>query len=243
MDTNETIEPVGGADVTASQDTSDDVTQPVEATQEVNNDDQGKAEAVEASEELLAGKYKNQDELVKAHQELEKKLGEQGQKAELANLIEKQTGMTTQQIRENLDRQQQQQLDQQIQDNPGLAALQEVQELKSQVALQAEEKELDSFLRSEEGKPYAEQRDKILKLGLNLEKDKTFGEIAKEYFGESRAKGQQDAYNKIETKKNTQATGASQAAPKGKVSLEDLAGMSTEDMEAVLPHADISNRL
>ena len=97
-----------------------------------------------------------------------------------------------------------------------------MQQLKSQLDFQNEEKELDGFLNSEEGKPYAEFKDKILKLGLNLEKDKSYGDIAKEYFGQSRAQGQQDAYNKIETKKKTQATGVSMESKKGKVGYDSL---------------------
>lgn len=219
MDTIETNEPVGGQDVSSSQDTSSDNAQPIENEEGV--DDTQSSEVGEASG-LLAGKYKTPQELEKAYQELQSKLGEQGQKAELANLIEKQTGMNHQQIKEMLARQEQQRMEQAIQDNPGLAAFQEVQSLKSQLALQAEEKELDSFLQSEEGKPYVNFRDKILNLGLKLETDKTFADIAKDYFGQSRAQGQQDAYKKIETKKMTQATSTSQGVSKDKVGYEAL---------------------
>lgn len=233
MDTNETQEPVGGQDVSSSQDTSNDIAQPTQ-TEEVVDGNQ--SEEVGEASELLAGKYKTQDELIKAHQELERKLGEQGQKAELANLIEKQTGMTHQQIKEMLARQEQQRMEQAIQENPGLAAFQEVQSLKSQLALQAEEKELDSFLQSEEGKPYTNFRDKIFNLGLKLETDKSYADIAREYFGQSRAQGQQDAYRKIETKLNTQAT-ASVSSPQRKFSADDMKNMSVAEMETFLNRA------
>lgn len=210
MDTINETEPVGGQDVSSSQDTSSVDTQPTESEEVV---DGNQSEEVEEAPELLAGKYKTQEELIKAHQELEHKLGENSQKAELANLLEKQTGMNAAQIKDYLAQQQYAQYEAQVQGNPGLAAYQEVQSLKSQLALQSEEKELDKFLNSDEGKPYADFKDKILNLGLNLEKDKTYSEIAKEYFGQSRAQGQQDAYKKIDKKIMTQATGA-KSAPK-----------------------------
>jgi len=224
MDTN-IQEPVGGQDVSSSQDTSTDIAQPTQSEEVVDGD---QSEEVGEAPELLAGKYKSQDELIKAHQELERKLGEQGQKAELANLLEKQTGMNYQQIKEHLANQERKRMEAQYQANPGAYAYQEVQALKGQLAMQAEEKELDKFLSSEEGKAYAPFKDKIFKLGLNLEKDKSYQDIAKEYFGESRAQGQHDAYKKIEMKQNTQSSGT-KSTPQRKVSLDDLRNMTPQD--------------
>ena len=238
MDTINETEPVGGQDVSSSQDTSSVDTQPTESEEVV---DGNQSEEVEEAPELLAGKYKTQEELIKAHQELEHKLGENSQKAELANLLEKQTGMNAAQIKDYLAQQQYAQYEAQVQGNPGLAAYQEVQSLKSQIALQSEEKELDKFLNSDEGKPYADFKEKIFNLGLNLEKDKSYSEIAKEYFGQSRAQGQQDAYKKIDKKIMTQATGA-KSAPQKRFTAEDMANMSSSELEAILPHADTSNR-
>ncbi len=234
MDTITNDAPVGVEGATSAPDTASNDTQTAEVTDESVSDAETETKVEEAP--LIAGKYKSQEELIKAHHELEKKLGEQGQKAELANLLEQQTGMTPQQIKDYLTKQQYEQYQAQIQGNPGMAAYQEVQTLKGQLALQNEEKELDKFLSSEEGKPYSPFRDKIFKLGLNLEKDKTYADIAKEYFGESRAQGQQDAYKKIETKKQTQSTGTSSAAQK-RFSIDDLRGMTAAEMEAILPHA------
>ena len=242
MDTNEQT-PVGGQDVSSSQDTTADIAQPTQ-TDEVVDGNQSD-EAAEASP-LLAGKYSSPQELEKAYQELQGKLGEQGQKAEVANLIEKQTGMNAQQIKDYLTQQSYAQYQQQVQVNPGLAAFQEVQTLKNQMALQTEQNELDKFISSEEGKPYTEFKDKILNLGLNLERGKGYDEIARDYFGKAIAKGQQDAYKKIDKKVMTQATGASKGAPRSKITSEELDAMSHKDriaaMEAMYPHADTSNR-
>lgn len=233
MDTIETMEPAGSGGATSSPDTSTNDTQPTESTDSVSD-----GEVVDEGEasQLLAGKYKSPQELEKAYKELESKLGEVGQKAELANLLEKNTGMSHQQIRDYLARQEQQQMEAQFQANPGAYAFQEVQALKGQLALQTEEKELDKFLSSEEGKAYAPFRDKIFQLGLNLAKDKSYGDIAKEWFGEVRAQGQKDAYKKIEVKKQTQTTG-SVSTPQKKFSAEDLNGMTAAEMRAILPHA------
>ena len=241
MDTNEQV-PEGGQDVSSSQDTTQDIAQPTESEEVV---DGNQSEEVEEAPTLLAGKYKSPEELEKAYTELQSKLGESSQKAELANLLEKSTGMNAQQIKDYLAQQEYakfQQAQQQAQADPGLAAYQEVQQLKSQIALQKEEQELNQFLNSEEGKPYTEFKDKILKLGLNLEKDKTYADIAKEYFGQARAQGQQDAYKKIDTKRNTQATGVSQSPPKGKFTEEDMEKMSADELAAILPWADTSSR-
>ena len=239
MDTNEQL-PEGGQDVSSSQDTSQDIAQPTESEEVV---DGNQSDEVGEAPELLAGKYTSPQELEKAYNELQGKLGEQGQKAELVNLLERQTGMNANQIKEALAQQQYAQYQQTVQENPGLAAFQEVQQLKSQIALQNEEKELNNFLSSEEGKPYQAFKDKLLNLGLNLEKDKSYDEIARDYFGQAIATGQQSAYKKIDTKKMTQATGVSQAAPKGKLTAEDMDKMSAAELEAILPHADTSERL
>lgn len=241
MDTNEQ-EPTGGQDVSSSQDTSTDIAQPTE-TEEVVDGDQ--SEEVGEQALLLAGKYKSPEELEKAYKELEGKFGEVGQKAEIANLLEKHTGMNPQQIKDYLANQERQRMDQAIRENPGLAAFQEVQQLKGQIAYQAEEKELDNFLSSEEGKPYADFKQEIMEDAFNIPrfKDKSFMEIAQMKYGRMRAQGQQDAYNKIETKRNTQATGASQQAPKSRLTPEDMQNMTSAEMEQVLPWADISHRL
>jgi hypothetical protein len=241
MDTFETNEaPVGVEGATSSQDTASQVeTQPSETEATVSDSQSGNEG--EASETLFAGKYKNPQELEKAYMEAQKAMGQLSQKAGLVNQLEKSTGMNAQQIAEFLEKQQQQQLQQQIQDNPAGYAIKEVETLRQQIALQNEERELDKFL--QENPDYAPFRDKIFNLGLKLETDKSYEEIAKEYFGNARAQGQQDAYKKIETKKMTQATGASQAAPKTGFTPEEMDRMSAEELEAILPHADISHRL
>lgn len=231
-------DPLGEAGATASQGQSDATgTQLVETTDAVS--DGQVAEAGQASnpwDNDPRFKGKSAEDIYKYATEAEKVKGQLSQKAELANLIEQQTGMSTQQIKEQLAYQQQQQMAQAIQENPGLAAYQEVQNLKGQLAIQAEQKELDSFLQSEEGKPYTSFRDKILNLGLKLETDKTYGEIAREYFGQSRAQGQQDAYQKIETKIMNQATG-SKSSNHRSISSDEMKGMSTSEMETFLPRA------
>jgi len=235
MDTNEQ-EPVGEAEFTPSIDTSTDITQPEESGEVATEQE----ESGEAEVTLLAGKYKTPGELEKAYSELQGKLGEQSQKAELANILEKQTGMNAQQIRDYLSRQEQAQLEQRIANDPSGYALQEVQNLKAQLALKEEQAELGQFL--SENPEYAPFKDKILNLGLNLERDKSYADIANEYFGQARAQGQQDAYKRIETKTQSQTTGV-KSAPNRTLTEDDFKNMSVAEMEAILPHADTSNRL
>jgi hypothetical protein len=238
MDTIENTEaPAGDEGATSSLDTASQVdTQPSE-TEPIVSDEK----TVEEEKALLAGKYKTPEELEKGYKELESKLGRRDEHSELVKMLEEQSGMSPSQIKDYIAKQKAQALQAQYQANPELYTAQKIQELEGKIALQAEERELDKFLEKNPG--YSPHREKILKLGLNLEKDKTYDEIAREYFGEARAQGQQDAYKKIETKNMTQATSASQAAPKSRLTEEDMDKMSAAELEAVLPWADVSHRL
>jgi hypothetical protein len=236
MDTFEQNEPSGEAEFTPSPDTSVNETQP-EETGEVATETE---ESGEAEVALLAGKYKTPEELEKAYGELQSKIGEQSQKAELANILEQQTGMNAQQIRDYLKQQEQAQLEQRIQNDPSGYALQEIQGLKAQLALKEEQAQLDGFINK--NPEFAPFKDKILNLGLNLEKEKSYADIATEYFGQARAQGQQDAYRKIENKTQSQTTGV-KSAPNRTLTEDDFKNMSVAEMEAILPHADTSNRL
>lgn len=248
MDNIENTGPQEAADVTAAQGQPDATdTQPAESG--VADNDSEPEEAGDASTPWAKDpkfKDKSPADIYKAYQEAQKAIGQVSQKAEIANLIEERFGMTPEQFKGQIDRMEQQQKQELYADNPLAPVMDEVKELKEkltqqeqQTALMNEEKKLDDFLTSNpDYKPF---RDKILRIGLNLETEKEFEDIAKEYFGESRAQGQQDAYQKIETKKMTQATGA-QSAPKRKFTDEELDKMSAAEMEAILPHADTSHR-
>lgn len=237
MDTiEEPIEPAGSDDVTSSPDTSVADTQPSEASGNVDGGTEGNEGA---SESLLAGKYKTPEDLEKAYKELEGKLGTLGQRARVADVIQEKYGMTPEEFQASLDAEEAARMEREAQTNPLGYLSKEVQTLKQQLALRDEERELDSFL--QKNPEYAPNRDKILKLGLNLEKDKTYEEIAREYFGTARAQGQKDAYERIDAKVRTQTTGT-QSAPSKRVRPEDLDNMSAADMEKVLPWADTSYR-
>lgn len=237
MDTIENSEPVGVEGATSSQDTSSNDTQPAESAESVSDSN---VEEAGKAPELLAGKYKSPQELEKAYKEAEKLNGQLSQKASLVNKLEQTTGMNAQQIAEVLAQQEQQRVFEQRQNDPLGYLAQRQEQLEAQIALQAEEKELDKFLSSEEGKDYAPYRDKIQEAAFYLPsmKDKPYAEIAKELFGQSRAQGQQDAYKKIDTKIMTQATSVSKGSPKGKVTLEELRKMTAAEQAAILPHSD-----
>ena len=238
MDTIENIEPAGSDGATSSPDTSATPdTQPVESPDVVSANEGGEAGA---PENLLAGKYKSPEDLEKAYKELEGKLGGLGRKAAVADLIQEKYGMSPEQLRATIEAEEQARLEHEYATNPAGYALKEVQSLKEELALKEEEGKLNAFIA--ENPDYAPFKDKLFNLYLNVEKDKDLGEIAVDYFGTAIAKGQESAYKKIDTKKMTQATGVSQTAPKQKLTLEDMQKMSSKDLEAVLPWADISYR-
>lgn len=229
MDTTATTtEPVGSDGATSSPDTSSSDTQTAEPTQSVSDGQEADAGQTET---LLAGKYKSPEELENAYKELEGKLGTLGQRAKVADLIQEKYGMTPEQFQATIDAEEEARMAQAIQQNPGLAAYQEVQKLQQQLALKEEEGKLNSFLA--ENPEYVPFKDKLFNLYLNVEKDKELGDIANDYFGQAIAKGQQDAYKKIEVKKNTQTTGVVSTPKKG-VTLEDMKGMTAAEMRAVL---------
>jgi hypothetical protein len=241
MDNNEQTAPQGEAGATASSGQSEEVvTQPVETTEPVSDGEvaeTGTATYPWESDERFKGK--SPEDIWNTYQDAQKAIGQASQKAEVVNLLEKHTGMNANEIKNFLAQQEKQQMEQQIKANPGLAAFQEVQSLKSQIALQAEEKELDGFL--QKNPEYAPFRDKIFNIGLNLEKDKSYEDIAKDYFGDAIAQGQQVAYKKIENKQQTQATGAI-STPQKKLTAEDMKKMSSAELAAILPHVDTSGR-
>lgn len=239
MDTIETNEaPAGSDDVTSSPDTASQVdAQPVESEGTI---DGGNSEEAGATEVLLAGKYKSPEELEKAYLESQKMHGTLGQKAKVADLILEKYNMTPDQFQAALEAEEQARLEQEYATNPAGYALREVQELKSQLALKEEEGKLNAFLA--ENPEYTPFKDKLFNLYLNVEKDKDLGEIAVDYFGQAMASGQQVAYKKIDAKKNTQATSVS-SVPKRQITEEDLKNLSVAELEAILPHADISHRL
>jgi len=237
MDTTATTtEPVGSDGATSSPDTSSSDTQTAEPTESVSD---GQGADAGQTETLLAGKYKNVEDLEKAHKELEGKLGQLGPRAKVADLIQEKYGMTPEQFQATIDAEEEARMAQAIQQKPGLAAYQKVQEIQQQLALKEEEGKLNSFLA--ENPAYVPFKDILFNLYLNVEKDKELGDIATDYFGQAIAKGQQDAYKKIEVKQKTQATGVS-SVPKRQISVEDMKNMSSAELEALLPHADVSQR-
>lgn len=239
MDTIETTaEPVGSDGATSSPDTSAQVdAQTAESPEVVSANEGGEAEAPEV---LLAGKYKSPEELEKAHKELEGKLGQLGQKAKIADLIQEKYGMTPEQFQATLEAEEQARLEAEYANNPAGYALKEVQSLKQELALKEEEVKLNSFIQA--NPKYAPFKDKIFEIGLSIQRDKGYDEIAKDWFGEAIAEGQKGAYKKIEVKKMGQSTSVT-STPKKQFSEDDLKGLSSAEMEALLPHADISGRL
>lgn len=195
-------------------------------------------------------KGKSPEDIYKAYTEVEKLNGQLGQKAQIANLIEQKYGVTPEQLKAQIEQQEQQQKQEFYKNNPLAPLVEKVQTLEQQLQLQEveraralEESKLDEYLKT--APEYAPHRDKILKLGLtpgigfNPETgdEVSYAELAKEWIGEIRAQGQTDAYNRMETKIMTQATGAGTGESQRAISLEDMKNMSVAELEKILPHA------
>lgn len=242
MDTlEEPIEPAGSDDVTSSPDTSMAETQSFESPESFDGGDGAEKGSQEV---LLAGKYKSPEELEKGYKELEGKLGTFGQKAAIADMIQEQYGLTPEQFKAAIAEEKRQKEEALYQENPGAYAVQKVQALEQQLAYREEEAKLNDFIR--ENPDAAPFKDKIFDLGLNLyngetREEKSFEEIYQDYFAQARANGQTDAYKKIDAKQRTQTTGT-QSAPAKKFTEADLENMSSKEMEALLPFADVSHR-
>jgi hypothetical protein len=254
MDNNENPSPLGEADVTASQGQLDaTVTQPAETTQPVDGgvvEETGQASNPWDNDPKFKGKAP--EDIYKAYTELQKVHGQVSRKAEIANLIEQKYGVSPEQLKAQIEAQELAQKREVYANNPLAPVLDKVSQLELKIqqqeqekALQLQEKELDKFLK--DNPDYSAHRDKILKLaltpgiGFNPETgdEVSFADLAREWVGEVRAQGQQDAYKKIDTKKMTQATGVSVAPPKGKITLDELRKMTAAEQAAILPHAPV----
>lgn len=228
-------EPVGAEGATSSQDNSSAIeTQPVETTEVVSANEVPETGSTNPwdSDPRFAGK--TPEEMFNIVQEADKYKGNLSQQAKAIKLLESETGMSMEEIAQRLEQEQQARVQEQYANDPAGYALERVNQLESQLAYQEVEKELGQFIQA--NPEYSEFKDEILKLGLSIEQDTPFQDIANKYFGKALAKGQESAYKKIETKVQTQAT-SSASQPQRKVTLEDMKNMSSAEIKAILTGA------
>ena len=250
MDNIENATPVGGEGATSSQDNDAIDTQPADTETVVSDnetDSAGNASTPWDNDPRFKGKQP--EDIFRAYKEIEKINGQLSQKAQLANRLTERYGVTPDQVLAQIEQQETSDKREYYANNPLAPVLEEVNNLKSIVQRQEQEKaldatkaELETFLKA--SPHYEAHREKLMKLALtpyigydpDTGEETSFEDLAGEYFGTARAQGQRDAYRKIETKQNSQATGVSQAPPKGKPTLEELRSMTYEERIAVLPH-------
>lgn len=242
--------PVGEAGATASPDNTTIDTQPVEAEASVS--DGAIAETVTTSapwESDPRFKGKTPEEMYAIVQEADKYKGELGRKAKAFDLIGQKTGLTPEQLEAQMAQMELQAQQERYANDPIAPVMDKVSYLEAKIQAQEQEKanialenEVNSFV--QENQAYANSRDKILKLvktpgiGFDPVTGNDLGsvaDIAREWIGETRAQGQQDAYKKIETKIMTQATPV-RSVPSKTFTLEDMQKMSVAELEAILPH-------
>jgi hypothetical protein len=227
-----TTDSTGAEGATSSQEQSVVETQP--ATQEPTSSESAQTEAGSAQpwESDPRFKGKTAEDVWKSYQEAQTLIGKTSQKAKVAELIEQKYGVTADRFAEMVEQNSQAHQEQYYAENP-LAPLQEqVQSLQQQIALQEEQKNLDSFIGN--NPEYAPFKDKLLHIGLSLETDKSYEQIADEYFGQAIKHGQQSAYNKIEQKTNTQASGTATVQSKGKLTTQEIEALPLKERIAYL---------
>ncbi len=224
----------GEGDVASSSGQSAEETQPKEAEVE----ETGATEGADTNpwEENPKFKGKTPVDIYKAYQEAEKQLGTLGKKAEIANLIEEKYGVSPEELKSRIEDMAQQSQDEYYKSNPESYLQDRLSRQEREIALMKEEKELESFLRA--NPDYEPFKDKLMRIALSAERDKTYEDIAKDYFGGAIAQGQQSAYKKIDEKKQTQTspTGSKEAV---KPSLDDINKLPPEEamkvLETILP--------
>jgi len=251
MDNIEQTEvPVGEAGATASPDNTPIDTQPVEAEAPVSDGtpvETGTAPAPWESDPRFRGK--TQEEMYAIVQEADKYKGELGRKAKAFDLIGQKTGLTPEQLEAQMAEMDRKAQQERYANDPMAPLVDKIsyleareQERERERANAKLESELNSFL--QENPAYANSRDKLLKLvktpGIGFDPNTgndlgSIEDIAREWIGETRAQGQQDAYKKIETKIMTQATPVRNVSNKT-FSIEDMKKMSVAELEAILPH-------
>lgn len=239
LDTGGTPDPQEAADVTAASGQSDEniETQATEVTTGVDDGATGEPAVTQHpwdTDDRFKGK--SPEEMFKIVQEADHYKGTLSQKAKVADILSQQFGLTPEKMAEIAQRQVEAQRQQQIQSNPVAAVYDELQQVKQQLVVKDEEAKLDKFLTD---KPeYSEFREEIKRLGFTVDRDKTWDQIADKYFGRAIAKGQENAYAKINVKQQTQATGVSRGDTKRSITLEDMQNMSAADLEAYLTSAN-----
>lgn len=235
MDNHEqTTVPSGEAGATASQGQTDaTVTQTAETTNSVSDGkvaETGSTQNPWDSDPKFKGK--GAEDIYKSYKEIEKMSGKLGQRAKAMDLIEQAYGVTPEQLSQIITQRQQAQREDYIRQNPSAVALERTQQLEDKLAYMEAEKELDSYLSSEEGRSYAPFRDEIMELAML--KGESFGDVADRYFGQAIAHGQQSALQHIDRKISSQATSVTQ----GEQHKPKLEEMSVEELRAILPHAN-----
>ncbi len=236
--------PVEAAGATAAQGQTEVVTHPTtpeagsSATMPTGVEGSDNSTPSWSSDPRFAGK--SPEDVYKSYRELETKLGNHKaieEKAQLADLLQERLGITPNEVQDYIARQEQEEAEQrqrEIEENPGLAALQEVESLKDRLALEQEKASLGSFIGAHP--ELAPMKAQLFKLALTAERNSnlSYEGIYEKYYGEAMKIAGAQAYQKIGEKQQMASTTPSSADVQ-KPKLEDL---SVAEMEKILPHAN-----
>lgn len=247
LETGVSSDPQEAADVTAASGQSDENIE-TQATEESASTDVATETPVEtknthpwATDERF--KDKTPEQMYEIVQEADRYKGALSQKAKVADALSQQFGLTPERMAEIVQERAEAARRKQIESNPVGAVYDELQQVKQQLAerdQQAEireaDMELDKYLT--ENPSFAQFREQGRKLGFTVDRDKTWDQIFNSYFGQAIVAGQENAYNKIDIKQKTQATGVSRGEVKTSLTTEDLQKMTVAELKAVLPKAN-----
>lgn len=234
--TEGTSDPQEAADVTAASGQSDEVetqTEPETVVVDGETDEGTETELPWNSDERFKGK--TPAEMFAIVQEADKYKGQLSQKAKVADLLSQKFGLTPERMEQIANEQAQVAHQQKLQSDPLAQVYDELQQVKQQMVIKDEDAKLDSFLK--EKPEFAAFRNEIRTLGYSVDRDKTWDQVAEKYFAKAINQGQESAYKKIETKTKTQTAGVSRGDTKRTITLDDMRGMTSKEMEAFLPHA------
>jgi hypothetical protein len=238
LETGVSTDPQEAADVTAASGQSDEniETQATEGTETTDVSTETTVETTHPWDSDDRFKGKTPDEMFKIVQEADKYKGQLSQKAKVADLLSQQFGLTPERMAQIAQERAEAQQAAHIQANPIAYVQNELQQVKQQLVIKDEEVKLDKFLA--EKPQFADFRNEIKSLGFSVDRDKTWDQIAEKYFGRAIAKGQEAAYNQIDIKQKTQATGVSRGEVRTSLTTEDMSKMSVSELEAILPKAN-----
>lgn len=236
--------PVGTAGATAALGQTDATTHPTAGTEGSSATIPATAEGSNTATPAWAGDQrfagKTPDDVYKSYRELETKLGDYKsiqEKAQLADLLQERLGITPDKVQDYIAQQEAEAeaaRQKQMTENPGQFAIERVQAIEAELAMEKEKASLNSFVTAHpELEPIKQQLFKIA-MTAEAQSNMPYEQIYENYFGGAMKIAGEQAYQKIGEKQQMSTTAPSSAD----VQRPNLDDLSVADLEKILPHAN-----